>query len=649
MSHQPANEQFETATTRGLRESLPPIQGKYLALAGPGTGKTALLVERAKQILAEAGKSRIKLLALTFTNKAAAEMKNRLASAVPDIDERAFIGTFHSFGSHVLRSHGNVIGIPSEFVIFNEDDQLEVLHQLQQEDRVPAGLDLESIVRAFSRLKSRGLLAEEGTEEGESISESLRTLYLEYRNALRASNALDFGDLVLETVRLFRESPQVLRLYRIAYKNILVDEFQDTTPAQYALLRLLADEDSTNLLAVADEDQLIFEWNEARLETLNRFLDDFGAKVIYSHLTHRCPPNIVEAANAVIRNNRLRFPGKPEVRSQPAATVVQPIRLYVASDENDEAEFVAETIVKLRTLDHGPSDFAVIARARRLLDPTDRKLESSQIPAERPSLAGLGGTEESEIVLRLLRWLQNSRDEQSARRVVRFFAPEDVDNFEQAVTDAKRRAIPFEAALVEVEERGSAVVQRLVQRVAQWRPWARDTRTLLEKLSADLPSFLKSSDGREEAAEEIQRTLSELLDLCKTMSARGRLALPDFLLSLPQVVSRDRLGVPAGRDGVVSLLTIHQAKGLEFPVVFLIGLESGTFPDFRSERDSRHLEEERRLFYVGITRTKMRLYLSYCEQRRSTYGKVWPKQPSRFIGEIPAALVERVSAEGEVG
>jgi len=633
-----------------LREALPPIEGCYLVLAGPGTGKTALLVERARQVLVESGKSKIKVLALTFTNKAAAEMKGRLAAVVSDLEGRAFIGTFHSFANHVLRAHGSAIGIPADFVIYNEDDQLEALRQLREDGRLPESLDVDSIVHAFSRLKSRGLLAEGTKDEDERLPESLRLLHYEYRKALRELNALDFGDLILEASRLFREHPHVLRLYRVAYRNILVDEFQDTTPAQYTLLRQMVDPGTTNLFAVADEDQLIFEWNEARLETLNLFFEDFGAKVIYSTLTHRCPANIVEAANAVIRNNRFRFPGKPEIRSRPEGGRVEPIRFYGATDEADEGRFVAETISGLRTLGHVPADFAVIARARRLLNATELALASSGIPGGRPSLAGLGGTEESEAVVRLLRWLQNSRDEQSARRVVRFLAPGEVDTFERVVGDAKRRAIPFEAALAEsADGGGSGILPNIAERVVKWRLWARDARKLLEALAADLPTFLEFSESTEGSAEEARHTLGELLDLCRGMSARGRIALPDFLLSLPQMVSQGRMGRPVGHEGAVSLLTYHQAKGLEFPVVFLIALESGTFPDFRSERDLRRLEEERRLFYVGITRTKMRLYLTYSGERSDTYGRVWRKEPSRFIEEIPPELIEHVSDWKEDG
>lgn len=642
MDSSPLGPWSQGATVESLKEALPPIEGTYLVLAGPGTGKTALLVERARQIFRTAGASRIKVLALTFTNKAAAEMKSRLAGVVSGLDERSFIGTFHSFASHVLRAHGSAIGIPADFVIYNEDDQREVLRQLQSDGRLPEGLDPDNIVYTFSKLKSRGLFGGRQQEEEDGISETLRSVHNEYRRALRDSNALDFGDLILETARLFAEQPQILRLYRVAYRNILVDEFQDTTPAQYSLLHQLADSGTTNVFAVADEDQLIFEWNEARLETLNLFCEDFGAKVIYSTLTYRCPPVIVEAANAVIRNNRFRFPGKPEIRSRAGESGQDRIFVYEANDESGEGQFVADTINQLRGRGHVAAEFAVIARTRRLLDPIEQALLPANIPAGRPTPAGLGRTYESEGVLRLLRWLQNSRDEQSARRAVRFLRPEESDAFERAVEDAKKRAVPFEASLSEdATSKESPGLREIAERIIKWRLSVRDTQKLLEVLRDDLSSSLEFAEDSESSVEEVRRVLDELLDLCKTVSSRGRITLPDFLLSLPQTVARVGMA-SAGREGVVSLLTYHQAKGLEFPVIFLIALESGTFPDFRSEKNLRLLEEERRLFYVGITRTKSRLYLTYSRQRRDLRGRVWPKDASRFIGEIPAELVEHV-------
>ncbi len=628
--------------TESLDEELPPLDGAYLILAGPGTGKTTLLVQRARQIIETKGTEKTKVLALTFTNKAATEMKTRLGTEVPDLEARAFIGTFHAFGSHVLRAHGHAIGIPGDFVVYDERDQLALLEQLQQEGRVPSSVNLDSVVHAFSRLKSRGLLGDLKQREVPDISTNLRAMYEAYRTTLRAANALDFGDLVLECARLFRERPQVLRLYRVAFQHVLVDEFQDTTPSQYELLQMLVDASAPRLFAVADEDQLIFEWNEARLETLNRVSADFQAKVIYSSLSHRCPPNIVEAANAVIAHNRFRFPGKPVIRSK--GTAVEPIRVFQAADEEDEAEFVMATVKELTRLGSRFADIGIIARARRLLDKIEARLVEEGIPAARPSIAGLGGSEEAEAILRLLRWLQNSRDEQSARHVFSVLCSEASDDFESAVRAARETGIGIEAALAgEAPTEDGRPFRALVEHIARWRLLIRDTRRLLAALKAELPAQFPDSPENGGAREEAERVLDELERLRQRMSASGRIALPDFLLGLPQLVSSGTLAGSSPRDGTVSLLTYHQAKGLEFSAVFLTGLESGIFPDFRSERDLRRMEEERRLFYVGITRTKSRLYLTWARQRRTVRGNLWPREQSPFLGEIPAQLLEHVA------
>lgn len=626
-------------TTESLDQEMPPREGAYLVLAGPGTGKTTLLVQRARQLLETGALGKSKVLALTFTNKAAAEMKARLSSEIPDAEARAFIGTFHAFGSHVLRAHGHALGIATDFVVYDERDQLALLEQLQEQGHVPSGVNLESLAHAFSRLKSRGLLGDLKQHEVPDISVSLRALHETYRGALRAARALDFGDLVLECVRLFRERPQVLRLYRVAFGHVLVDEFQDTTPSQYELLQMLVDASAPRLFAVADEDQLIFEWNEARLETLNRVCTDFQAKVIYATLSHRCPPNIVEAANAVIARNRFRFPGKPEIRSKRAD--VEPIRVFQADDEQGEALFVAVTVKELRRLGLRPADIGVIARARRLLDSIEKALVSAGIPAARPSIAGLGGSEEAEAILRLLRWLQNSRDEQSARQVSAILCPEASDVFESAMRAGRAKAISVEAALAgESTSEEAAPLHKLVEHVARWRLLGRDTQRLLAALKAELPPLFPDEGDNEGAREEAERVLDELEHLRQGMSATGRMALTDFLLGLPQLVSAGALAGSSPRDGTVSLLTYHQAKGLEFSAVFLTGLEAGIFPDFRSEKDLRRMEEERRLFYVGITRTKSRLYLTCARNRKTLRGSPCQREQSSFINEIPSQLLE---------
>lgn len=628
---------------KDLGELLPPIEGTYLILAGPGTGKTRLLVERALQIFDLMTSSKTKILALTFTNKAAGEMRSRLSDAVAAINERSFIGTFHSFAAHALRSHGSAIGVPGDFVIYNEDDQQELLRQLQIDGSIPDEVDVRNLIYAFSRLKSRGVLGVGSRPSDQrQILESVKRIHEIYQRALREANALDFGDLVHETIRLFREKPHFLSLYQTAYSYVLVDEFQDTTPAQYMLLCLLASSQAPNLFVVADEDQLIFEWNEARLETLNHLCEDFGAMVIYSTLSHRCPPTIVEAANAVISKNRFRFLGKPAIQSKLKKGEKGSIWLYEASNEESEANFIVRQVRRLQQEGYSPRDFAVLARARRLLDQAETALQSADIRAARPTLAGLGETETSQAVLRLLRWLQNSRDEQSARRIAQFLGEGSADSFEQAVAMAREKAQHFEIVLADlVDNSKTSPLAEILKRIPTWRLLMRDTKNLLVELRSELVRVLEASGKADDLSAEIADTIQKLIELCKNMSPRERISLPDFLLRLPQIVSGVAISDLPIKEGIVSLLTCHQAKGLEFPIVFLIAMEEGVFPDFRSENDLRRLEEERRLFYVGITRTKQSLYLTYSRTRSDTRGRIWPRRPSRFLNEIPEGLIKK--------
>ncbi len=603
-------------------------------LAGPGTGKTTLLTNRALYVINSTLGERSKILALTFTNRAAAEMRSRLRLHGDHFDSRLFVGTFHSFATQVLRSHGDAIGLDTDFVTFDGADQRAVLEELRDDGELGEGVNIDSVVTAFSRLKSRGVSLSHPQPDGQSHAfESLALIHEKYRTRLARSNALDFGDLIMECLRLFSEKPGVRDLYRIAYPYVLVDEFQDTTPAQFELLRELVDPDAANVFAVADEDQLIFEWNEARLETLNLYLEQFKAVVTYSTVSHRCPPVVVDAANAIIANNSLRLQTKPAIQT----TLREQGTIFVHEAENEEAEagFVASKIGELRRSGVPLSEIAVMGRSRRSLASIGIALDDADIPAGQPSTAGLSGDEDGEAILRLLRWLQNPRDEQSARRVVHYLKPSLSDLFGESVRSGLRKGLPLEAALADTPdgEQGDQV-RELLAYLSQWRLLSRDTWRLIASLSNDLPGLFEDSD-RAFGALTVLQTMETLLP---EVSIAPHTRLADFLAGLPVVVGTRSHGEIV-ESGAISLLTFHQAKGLEFTSVFLVGLADGVFPDFRSEKQPRTLEEERRLFYVGLTRTRRDVFLTYPRSRRATTGRVLDCKQSRFIEEIPKHLL----------
>ena len=612
----------------------PPVQGAYIVLAGPGTGKTTLLTERALYIIRSTPGVRSKILALTFTNRAAAEMRSRLRVHGDQFDSRMFVGTFHSFATHVLRAHGDAIGLDTDFVIFDQADQRSVLQDLRDDGEVGEGVNIDSVVATFSRLKSRGESLSHSQPGANSLAfESLVLIHNKYRERLGWSNALDFGDLITECLRLFRESPGLRDLYRTAYPYMLVDEFQDTTPAQFELLKAVINPVTANVFAVADEDQLIFEWNEARLETVNLYLEQFNAQMTYSTLSHRCPPSVVEAANAVISNNRLRVAAKPAIQThlREQGTVF----VHEAENEDSEAKFVASKISDLRLSGLPLSEIAVMGRTRRGLQTIARTLDAAEVPAGQPSTAGLSGDEDGEVILRLLRWLQNPRDEQSARRVIQYLMPSLGDFFDESVRSGLREGLTLEAALADTPDGAQGdQVRELLAKLSQWRLLTRDTGRLIIALNNDLPRLLEDPD-RKSGLLTVIGTMETLL---REVSNAPHTRLADFLVGLPVVVStRTHDGAP--ERGAVSILTFHQAKGLEFTSVFLTGLVDGVFPDFRSAKRARALEEERRLFYVGLTRTRHDVSLSFSRSRRATTGRMIPCERSRFIGEIPDHLL----------
>ena len=622
----------------GLTPAEQPLaRGAYIVLAGPGTGKTTLLTDRALFVIKSTPDERSKILALTFTNRAAGEMRSRLRLLGDQFDSRLFIGTFHSFAAQVLRSHGDAIGLDADFVIFDRADQRAVLEELQNDGELGEGINIDTVVTAFSRLKSRGVSLSHPQPDGRAHGfESLALIHDKYRTRLTRSNALDFGDLVMKCLRLFSEKPGFRDLYRIAYPYVLVDEFQDTTPAQFELLRQLVDPDAVNVFAVADEDQLIFEWNEARLETLNLFFEQFKAQVTYSTVSHRCPPTVVDAANAIIANNRLRLQTKPAIQTNLREKGT--IFVHEAEDEEAEAGFVVSRIDELCRSGVPLSEIAVIGRSRRSLESMGLALDDAGISAGQPSTAGLSGDEDGEAILRLLRWLQNPRDEQSARRVIHYLRPSLSDLFGESVRSGLREGLPLEAALADTPdgEQGDQV-RELLAYLSQWRLLSRDTGRLIASLSNDLPGLFEDSD-RVSGALTVLQTMETLL---REVSNAPHTRLADFLAGLPVVVGTRSHGETV-EGGAVSLLTFHQAKGLEFTSVFLIGLADGVIPDFRSAKRDRALEEERRLFYVGLTRTRRDIFLTYPGTRRATTGRIVQCEESRFVEEIPSALLTHV-------
>lgn len=611
------------------------LSKSYLVLSGPGTGKTRHIVDRITQVLSAKIDRPSRALALTFTNKAAGELKERVSESHSRDDHTLFVGTFHSFGHYILRNHGDQLGVGGDPLVFDDTDRLEIVENLQSRGRLPAGAAPGTILRAVDRLKSRASATGRSIEELPGVTGEVRTIATEYERTLAQAGAIDFSDMIYKANLLLTRFPERRELLKVAYSHLIIDEFQDTTPGQYFLLCSLFDPFRSRVFAVADEDQLIYEWNDAKVDTINRLIKDVEPQILYSTLSYRCPPRVVAAANAVIVHNRLRFPDKPEIRSDPRHPTLGHLTLIEAPDPEAEALAIAGRIQEHATAGVPLDAIAVLARAGWLLDGIENLLQDRGISSGRPSLAGLGESEEADLLLRLLRWVNSRRDEMSARRVVLFLSPKTFEDAEKSLQSSDPVDIPYESLLAD-HARGSpesAGFLRFLEHLARWRLGLGNAPWLLREMSAELPALMGEMGVEESRARTVIQGLGTLERQILKSNPRGQISLTEALLELPRVVNPSD-----ARAGAVQLLTIHQAKGLGFSVVFLCGLEDGVLPDYRTEGQPRAIEEERRLFYVGITRCRSDLVLSYARTRKTASGLPRDRKPSPFIAEIPDQL-----------
>jgi DNA helicase-2/ATP-dependent DNA helicase PcrA len=623
-----------------------PLDGCHLVLSGPGGGKTTLLVRRIAVILETFPKDRFRVLGLTFTNKAARQMEERLDKDYPKLaaiaEERVLMGTFHKICGNILKSYGHHIKLPPDFQILDTPDCKALIVELQEKRELPEGLRPDNLVFVFSSLKSRNAFGVIGKQDTK-LSPGLTEAYKVYQQALEEMGAVDFGDLILKATYLLMQHPDIQSFYHKAFRYILVDEFQDTTPAQYAFLRALVQQNNPNVFAVADEDQLIYEWNEARLETLNHFVQDFKAKHYFSTLTYRCPLRVVKAANAVIQNNQYRVQGKPEILALPEKKDTPSIFLFKAGTFDDEANFVSNKITKLKEQGISLSEICVMARQHYHFLHIEKALQNVNVLSKRARNEILS-TDEGRVILSILRLAISPFDNLSLRRILTEFASSYLNQKESWLSLAEVTQSPIDSVItnflkkdrITTESEENKLLKGVMKLISNVRGYASNINKALEIVAEKMPQLFENSypDG------EITNTLTEVFKTLRRV-ARDRKILTigsisdllDNLGFIPDVTE------PSVTGDAVSLLTCHQGKGLEFRIVFLVALEKGLFPDYRSEKEFRKLEEERRLFYVSITRTKERLYLTYSLQRPDASGNLRAREASRFLSEIPHNLV----------
>jgi len=624
-----------------------------LVIAGAGSGKTRVLVHRAAWLIDVEGVSPQGLLAVTFTNKAAAEMRGRIEALLDMPVSHLWIGTFHGLAHRLLRRHWQEAKLPQNFQIIDSDDQLRLIKRLLKNLEIDDSRWVPKEIQWFiNAQKDEGLRPQHLDDERDPNRRQMIALYAAYEEVCQRGGLVDFAELLLRAHELWRDNPDLLAHYQRRFAHLLVDEFQDTNAIQYAWLRLLAGDNAAIPFVVGDDDQSIYRWRGARVEHIHRFQRDFpNATVVKLEQNYRSTATILNAANAVIANNADRM-GK-NLWTEGADG--EPIRLYAAYNERDEADFV---IGRLRDwIDQGNAraDAAVLYRSNA----QSRVLEEGLINAGIPYrvYGGLRFFERAEIkdALAYLRLISHREDDASFERIVnrptRGIGARTVEIM-RAYARANSCTMWRAAGAVASDELAGRAANAVLAFMNLIERMARETTglDLQDKVdhvihASGLVEMFRNDKG--ERGETKLENLMELVSAAKSFEPdpAGEMSPLDEFLSHAALEAGE--GQAEAWEDCAQLMTMHSAKGLEFPLVFMCGMEDGLFPHQRSIADPNGLEEERRLCYVGITRAKQTLYVTYAEQRR-LHGMDSFSQPSRFISEIPDDYVEEIRPRVQV-
>jgi DNA helicase-2/ATP-dependent DNA helicase PcrA len=632
------------------REAVEHVDGPLLVLAGAGSGKTRMLTHRVAHLIARGHAHPSEILAVTFTNKAAGEMRERVQTLVPSYSGWIWVATFHSTCARILRREITHLGYEPNFVIYDDTDSLQVVKRvLKSMELDPRSYAPRSVRSQLDRLKNRGIFPTDVLAEDRLDSRRIAEIYGLYETALRRANALDFGNLLLLTVRLFENHSEVLAAYQRRWRFILVDEYQDTNPIQYRLLRLLGAR-HRNLCVVGDEDQSIYRFREADIRNILDFEKDYpGTRVVKLERNYRSTQQILDAASAVVANNTQRK-GKHLFTERSGG---EPIRFHQAADERGEAAYVVGELLQLRERGQRLADAAIFYRTHAQSRPFEEELLKYNVPYA--VVAGTRFYDRAEVkdALAYLRVLRNPDDTESLLRIIN--TPRrgiGKTTVERILARAEEEQLSLHRALSASLETNllRAAAQKKVAAfldlLENLRVHADDVSVaqllgqILEKtgiLRALEQAGTVEAESRLENLQELISAAAEFEQLNRDEGLAGgdeedsRSPADLFLEQVTLFSEADAYDESADR---VALMTAHVAKGLEFPSVFLVGLEEGLFPHFASQSDVSAIEEERRLCYVGMTRAMDRLYLTHAAMRR-LHGSLRYNPPSRFLSEIP--------------
>lgn len=617
------------------REAVESLQGSLLIIAGAGSGKTRVITYRIANML-ERGVAQSAILSLTFTNKAAREMQSRIKSLTGKKLQSLTISTFHAFGLSVLRENIEALGFRKNFSIYDESDKYALLKECAAELKLKSdSVDYSEVSSLFSAIKT-------GQKTWDGYTELYKEFYSLYNESLKLYNAVDFDDLIVLPLTLLREHPDIRAAYRERYKYVMVDEFQDTSGVQYEFLKEIA---GKNVAVVGDDDQSIYSWRGADYSNIRNFERDFApVKEIRLEENYRSTSTILEAANGVIKHNSVR---KMKRLYSKINKEERPIELHFAEDEQSEALYIAERILSIR-MEEGRknSDFGILVRANTQMRAIEEELLASNIAYT--VSGGMSFFERKEVkdVLSYLRFFANHEDEVNLLRIIntprRGIGRSTIAVLNEiarekgcSIYEAMKSALAYDAAS-SAEELSSFISLSERQRrelFSSGDKLEQKVRDFLDEIN--YKGYLESESKSESAFRFKQMNVENLLLSIRTWQESGGGNLYEYLNRVSLILRSDN----ESEEGKVSLMTIHAAKGLEFPVVFIAGAEEGLLPHERSMTEAGGIEEERRLFYVAITRAKEKLLISSCRKRRHK-GSESEAAPSPFIAEIPSHLVE---------
>ena len=628
------------------RDAVCNLSQNSLVIAGAGSGKTRVLIQRILWLVEDNDYSPFSVLAVTFTNKAAKEIKSRLFETLNISIESMWVGTFHGICYRILRANYEKVSLPRNFQIIDTDDQVRIIKRIMKDNEIDNSQILPKQVAWYINKKKDQSIRSNKTKDDDFISIQYNKIYKIYEEYCNESGLVDFGEIILRALELLKNNKEVKLYYHNLFKSILIDEFQDTNTIQYELIKILTN-DNTSVFAVGDDDQSIYGWRGAKIENIDKFQKDYkDTKVFRLEQNYRSSGNILNAANSVILNNSSRM-GKNLWTDDKNG---DPIKIFSASDEGDEANFVIETIQNHISEDYQKSEIAILYRSNAQSRVFEEKLIMKGIPYK--IYGGFRFFERAEIkdVVAYMRLAVSSKDDNSFERIVN--TPprgigEKTKNLLREFAKSKKKTL-YESIPLAIDD--SIFTKKSGESLTQFYNLIQVIKSILEKddLPFQINEIIKVSQ------------IKSMYEKSKTEQSRSKLENLDELISAAQeflnadidenetiidaFLAHTSLESGEGQgsdwDECIQMMTLHSSKGLEFPIVFLVGLEENLFPS-RMSIEEDNLEEERRLCYVGITRARQKLYMAHAQMRRQ-YGSENYCMPSRFLSEIPKDVVEEI-------